>query len=286
MKKLFITFAIFAACMAASSNSFGQITDLYVTKDSTVIIDKIYAGVLAGGQFRTDTVSNDAFVTARLGAMGSWRPTKWFAFRTWGIYDLNLANSFTLEQCWIDFTPSKKLSIQGGYMATLATEQRPNPATGDGQFETFGEAQIPGGTYNIKIEADNLGKFGFGACLAYRVKGLEYQAMFKYSWLKISGWRDYNGKFGSAMTLDLSRVYNVTSWRQDQVIANFLCVKMGKNKDYQLYSDNGYDLQAHKLVRSETGFLKTFSSTWIKGLFGLGYRYETRSINGYLFVHL
>lgn len=280
MKKI-VSIIIIIVAFAAGVNA--QITNVKI--GDQVTIDKLYAGVLIGGQFRTDTVSNDAFVNARIGAMGTWRPAKWFAFRTWGIYDFNLTKPFTMERCWLNFTPHKKVSINLGYMATLATEQRPHPATGDGQFETFSESQLPGGTYNVKIAVDATDNFSFGACVAYR-KGLEYQAMLRYNKVKISGWYGSDQKFGSALTLDFSRVYNVTSWRQDQVIANFLCVKMGKKKDYCLYSDNGYNLKDHKLVRSESGFLKTFDSQWIKGLFGLGYRYETKSINGYLFVHL
>lgn len=282
MRKLFAIIVIIAA-FAASTNA--QITNVYVTKDSTVVVNKLYAGMLAGGQFRTDTTSNDAFVSARFGAEATWQPTKWFAVQTYGMYHLEGANSFHLQSFNLKFTPMKKLRIQTGYMATLATEQRPHPVTGDGHFETFSEAQAPGGAYNIKIVADNIKGFSFGACVDYR-NGLEYQAMFGYRWMKISGWYGADSKFGSALTLDFSRVYNVTSWRQDQVIANFLCIKMGKNKDYCFYSDNGYDLKDNKLVRSETGLLKTFSSKWINGLFGVGYRYETKSINVYSFVHL
>ena len=180
-----------------------------------------------------------------------------------------------MQNFWFNFTPVKNLSINAGYAATLATEQRPHPLTGDGQFETFSEAQISGGAYNIKIVANNLGKFGFGACIAYRDNGMEYQGMLKYDWLKVSAWYDSNQKVGSAITMNLSRVYNVTSWRQDEVIANILCIKLGKDKDYVVYSDNGYDLNTKQIVRAETGFLKNFSSSYIKGLFGLGYKYET-----------
>jgi len=47
----------------------------------------------------------------------------------------------------------------------------------------------------------------------------------------------------------------------------------------------GYDFPMKKLVRGEWGLLKSFESKWIKGLFGLGYQHESRSVCGYLFVH-
>jgi hypothetical protein len=279
MKRL-LTIALMVIGMMASA----QISNIKVNDQIT--INKLYAGMLAGGQFSVDSNYNHSFVSVRFGTMATWQPAKWFAVKSWGIYHLEKGDSYTLQQFWFAFTPHKKLTIQTGYMATLATEQRPHPATGDGQFETFSEAQIPGGAYNIKITATPSDKISFGACVAYRKTAFEYQAMFNYRWIKLSGWYDCNKKFGSALTLDFSRVYNVTSWRQDQVLANFICIKLGKNKDYCIYSDNGFDFPSNKLIRSETGFLKTFDSKWIKGLFGLGWRNETRTINGYLFVHL
>lgn len=283
MKKLILTIAI----MAVSVMSFAQITDVKV--DSTVTINKIYAGVLGGGQFMVDTMNNDKFVSMRFGAEATWQPTSWFAIQTYGMYHMEGANSFN-EGFNIKLNPVKKVRIQAGYLATLATEQRPHPVTGDGQFETFTEAQAPGSAYNVKVVADNIGKFSFGGCLAYR-KGLEYQAMFGYDWMKVSGWYTSDKKFGSALTLAFSRVYNVSTWRQSQVVANFFCLKLGEHKDYQIISDNGYDLKNHKLVRSETGFLKTFESPnilnkfCISGLFGITYKHETKSVNGYLFLH-
>ena len=141
---------------------------------------------------------------------------------------------------------------------------------------------------------DSLGqnkKIGLGACVAYR-GGLEYQAMFRYDHIKISGWHDANGKFGSALTLDFSRVYSVMSWRQDQILANFISIKIGRNNDYQIIFDNGYDLKNHKLACSESGVLKTFESPvflntfCMSGFIGLTYKYEDKTINAYLFVHL
>ena len=284
MKKLFSTIAIIVA-FATSVNA--QITDVKLGNQCT--LDRAYLGFLGGTAFRTDKDTVESFASVDAGVTASWRPTKWFAFH--GLGDYEFGSKHAVGHYWFEFNPSQKVTISTGYMGTIASEQRPKLVSGDNHFITFSEDQIPTGAYNLKIEADSLGKFGFGACVAYRNRGLEYQAMFKYNWMKISGWYGSDKKFGSAMTLDFSRVYNITSWRQDQVIANFLCLKFGKNKDYQIISDNGYDFRTNKLVRSETGFLKTFESPnilnafCIGGLFGVTYKNETKSINAYLFVH-
>jgi len=270
-------------------SSFAQIENIPISKDSTIMIDKLYAGILSGGQFSIDSMYNNKFVSTRVGVMGTWQMTKWAALRSSAIYHLQKDNTFDAEQFWAKFEPIKGLRIETGYTATLSTEQRPAMVTAGNQFETFTEAQGAGMTYNVKVAADITSKVAFGGCVAYRNKKAEYQAMVKYGWLKISGWYDaYNKKTGSMMNIDLPHVYNVTSWRQDQIVANFICVKLGKNKDYQIYSDNGYNLLSKKVVRSETGFLKTFQSCTFcaGGLFGLGYKYETRSVNGYLWLYL
>ena len=288
MKKLFITIAIFVAFMATSIKSFGQITDLYITKDSTVIIDKIYAGILSGTQFSTDSLSASTFADVRIGAMATYQPTKWFAVKTWAMYqgETKIA-SWHMQQFWFKFTPTKKLSIEAGNMATLPTEQRPNPVSANGQFETFSEGQIVGMGLNAKVQYAFNSDFKAGAGIAVRKDKPEYSGMLSYKIVKLSGWySQYNKKVGSALTLDVGRVYDVLVWKQDQIVSNLFCLKLLKKADIGLYVDAGYDLTTKKLVRGEGGLLKNFESKYIKGLFGLGYQYETKTINGYLFVHL
>lgn len=279
MRKL-IVIALLMVGMTVSA----QVT---VKVNDQVTINKLYAGMLAGGQFSVDSVHNNYFVSLRIGALATWQPAKWLEIKTAGMYHFGSESSFPFQGFWLKFNPSKKWNIQTGYMASLVTEQRPLPMSGDGHFETFSEAQIPGGGYNVKVHFDPNENLGFGVCAVYRTTAFEYQAAARYKWITASGWyNDGTKKFGSALTLNFSRVYNVTSWRQDEVIANFTCVKLGKNKDYCLFSDNGLGFPSNKLVRSETGFLKSFDSKWVKGLFGISWKNETRSVNGYLFVHI
>ena len=276
------------AIMAISSVSFGQITNIYITKDSSIVIDRVYAGMLSGTEFSVDSLSASSFVNLRFGAMVTYKPAKWIAFRTWGMYQAETNNkSWKMQQFWTKITPTKKLSIEVGSMATLITEQRPHPVSGNGQFETFTEAQIPGMALNAKVKYDVTSTFQLAGGIALRNKLPEYSGRITYKRLQVSGfYSEYNKKFGTALTLDLPRVYNTFVWKQDQMLSNILVVHIVPKKGISLYSDNGYDLSAKKLVRSETGVLKTFESKWINGLLGLGYNYEHRTVNGYLFIHL
>ncbi|MEI6774797.1 MAG: hypothetical protein WCL18_08760 [bacterium] len=291
MKKLCTIVIIIIVCMTI--NGKAQITN--VKLDDQVTLDRAYVGFLGGGAFGIDTVSFLGSVD--IGAAATYRPAGWLAFSGLGVYKIDTKNS--TAHFWTQINPHKKVTISVGYMGTLASEQRPKKVTNDDQFITFTANNVPGGTYNIKIVADSVGKFGFGICVAYRnnklkdinFQSLEYQAMLKYNWMKISGWYGSDKKFGSALKIDFPRVSNITSWRQDQVLANFFCLKLGKKKDYQFISDNGYDFRTKTLVRSETGFLKTFESPniansfCIGGLFGITYKHETKSINAYVFIH-
>ena len=183
--------------------------------------------------------------------------------------------------------PSKKLTLQIGSMASLPTEQRPHPVSGNGQFETWSESQIPGGGLGAKLRYQFNSNFQLAGGVVV-CKGLpEYSGKITYKKVQLSAWySEWNQKFGSALTLDLPKVYNTFVWKQDQVVSNLLVIHIASKQGISLYSDNGYDLSTKKLVRSESGAMKTFENNWIKGLFGLGYNYENRSVNGYLFVHL
>lgn len=291
MKKLFLIIAM----VAISLCSFAQITNIYPVKsaidgtiDSTIVINRIYAGSLSEMMFSADSLYASGVTGFRVGAMATYQPTKWLAFKGCGMVQLRTGSpTLTAQHLWVKLNPTRKFSIELGNMSTIPSEQKPHPVSSDGQFETWTESQIPGVAINTKLKYQCTQNFQIASGIALRNNMPEYSARMIYKKVQLSGWySEINKKFGTALTLNFNRVYNTFAWKQDQVISNFICVKFGKKKDYQIYSDNGYDLLASKLVRSETGVLKTFDSPYIKGLFGLGYQQETNTINGYIFVHL
>ncbi len=215
--------------------------------------------------------------------MMTWKPTKWFAFKTWGIAQVeSVGNVSGMAQAWIVFYPLKDFSIEAGYRSTLPTEQRPLPPTANSQFETWSECQIVGAAPNIKLKYSGQ-IYDAGLGLAYRNGGLEYSAMVGIKFLKISGWYNQPTKQGGlALTLDTKDVYNTLVLKQD-VLANIIIIHLPHG--WELYSDNGVDMKINKLVRCETGILKTFESKLIRGLCGVGYNHVDKSINVYFFPH-
>ena len=283
-----LTMIVMTAMICLTIAAKAQIESIKLTTDSTVTIDKLYAGILSGTLFSADSLYASNFANVRFGAMATYQPAKWFAVKTWAIYQAETKTTpWHMQQFWFKVMPTKKLSLEIGNMATLPTEQRPHPVSGNGQFETFSEAQIVGMALNAKVKYAFTPDFKAGAGIAIRKDKPEYSGMLSYKTVKLSSWySQYNKKVGAALTLDFARVYDALVWKQDQIVSNIFCLKILKKANISVYSDTGYDLVTKKLVRGEGGLLKNFESKYIKGLFGLGYQHETHIINGYLFVHL
>ncbi|MFA7717646.1 MAG: hypothetical protein WC875_02940 [Candidatus Absconditabacterales bacterium] len=284
MKKMIITIAF----VAISTLSFAQIENIKLTSDSSITIDRIYAGMLSGSLFSTDSLYASTFTNVRFGAMGTYQPATWFAVKAWAMYQGETSTKpWHMQQFWFKFTPTKKLSIETGNMATLPTEQRPHPVSGDGQFETFSEAQIVGMSINAKVKYAFTSDITAGVGIASRKDKPEYSGMVSYKKVTVSTWyAEYNQKLGSALTLKFNRVYSTLVWKQDQIVSDVLVIHLNKDKSISLYSDTGYDLSKNDIVRGEWGVMKTFESRYINGLYGIGWNHETDDINCYFFIHL
>lgn len=284
MKKLMIIVAIIGWAGA----SFAQIENIQLSK--TVTVDKLYAGMLSGVNFSVDSLHVKTFAGVRLGALVTWRPSKYIAVSSMGVHQLEAgSSSWTTAFFHITVNPIEALTISIGNMGTLATEQRPYPASAGGQFETFTEAQIPGAALCAKASLMVVkDKLSIGAAIAERNGKAEYQ--LNVSWPKkftVSAfYDDWNKEFGTAVSANFWRISEVFVWRQGNVVSNLFQLHLGRDRDWNLYSDTGYDLAKGKLVRGEWGILKEFSSKHAKGLIGPGYCHEDRSVYCYLFVHL
>lgn len=282
MKKLVAIIAI----MVISVITFGQITNIKVTDQIT--IDKVYAGSLSGTMFHTDSLYATGFTGLRVGAMGTYSPAKWVSFGSWALVQLDgKSNPWSLQQFWMTVTPTQKISITMGSMASIPTEMRPHPVSGNGQFETWSQSQIPVGGIGIKARYQFSKDFQLASGVVFRADKPEYSARLSYKKVQLVGWYStIDSTSGVAATINVGRVSSTFVYKPDQTIADVLVIKMSKKQDISFYSDMGYDLQKKDLVRGEWGVLKGFDSKWVDGLIGLGYRNETKSIAAYLFVHL
>lgn len=301
MKKLFAVIVL----VSISIVSFAQISNLYpftkelvktidgkdsivIVKDSSLVIDRIYAGSLSGTIFHTDSLYATGFTGVRFGVMATYKPASWISFSSWAMVQVDGGSqSWSLQQYWMTLNPTSKLTLQIGSMASIPTEMRPHPVSSDGQFEPFSPSQIPGGGLGIKAKYQFTKDFELASGVVFRGTMPEYSARLTYKKVQVSGWYStLDSTSGVAATVDIGRVFSTFVYKPDQTIANLLVIKVSKKHDISLYSDMGYSFVDKELVRGEWGMLKGFDSKWIDGLIGLGYQYESKSIAAYLFVHL
>jgi len=282
MKK--ILFVLFCALISANA-SLAQIENIRVS--DAINVDQLYAGALSWTSFKIDSLDQTSTTNFRVGALTTWRPASYLALQGMTIYDRSNNTDWAMNQFSIIVNPTKALKITAGNTGTLITEQRPLPTSAAGQFETWAQAQIPGGALCAKASYQINSNYLVGAGITAYYDQPRYEAKVAYKKLVLSGYyEEYSKKWGSVFTLSAGRWNSTLVWRQDDRIGNTITFDAGKNKDYCLYSDIGWSFDQNKLLRGEWGVLKTFSGKYIKGLIGPGYCYEDRSIHGYLWIHL
>jgi hypothetical protein len=273
------------AFMAISGVVFSQITDIKISDEIT--IDKIYAGSLSGTQFHTDSLYASGFTGVRFGAMATYKPASWVSFSTWAMVQVDGgAIPWSLQQFYTTLSPTKKLTLQIGSMASIPTEQRPHPVSAGGQFETWSESQIPGGGIGTKVKYQVSKDVQLASGIVVRKGMPEYSGRITYKKIQLSGWYSQcDTSYGAAMTVDFKKVYSTLVWKEG-VIADVLTITLDKKYAIYVYSDIGYDVVNKDLLRCELGVYKSFDSQWIDGLVSLGWDQQKKSLQGYLFIHL
>jgi hypothetical protein len=161
--------------------------------------------------------------------------------------------------------------------------QRPHPATAGGQFETFTHRAIPGPGPGIRL-VKTIGKTSLLGSVAMIDDDPEYQVGVLFAGLRASVWHRADSLWGTAVTYEHDRFKTILVVRDD-LLACVTTVNL-PNK-YIVYADAGMTTDHYTVVRAEAGILRTFEAkAYIKGLFGLGYAHELRSVRGYIFVTL
>ncbi len=266
-----------------------QITDIPVTADSTVKINSVYAGLLSSTGFSYDSLSLSPASTSTslvTGFMASYQPLSWLSVHSIEAYYVNNAGkSGDFHRFWFKMRYDN-LVLSSGLLSSQSTRSRPLIITGDGQFEDWTQSQIPGGALGATLDYYFNGNcLGFG--IAKRNNHPEYQARLAGEHLMFTAYYpEFKKKPGYALELKYDGFHNVTVYNVGEVMANFTSVTLSQKQQLDIYLDAGHSFQSDKTVRFELGLLKSFESRLLKGLIGVAYNYETRSIIGYVFVHI
>ena len=253
-----------------------------VTTDSSIMIDQVYAGMLAWNETRIDSFSNRPNITVRFGSAATWRMSSKLSFNTFAVYEVGTGKPLLLTQARFDYRLSKKWKISIGSMPTPATELRPFPVS-DGQFETWTLARIPGLAPGIKARFTPGSTVSVATGIALRGHKPEYHLSLTASPVTTAFYyQSYTNSIGTAVVVKTKQLYSIAVYN-NQTIAN---TTMYSFKDYGVYNDSGFDLDKNHIVRWETGFLKRFKSKWAAGLVGFGFDVKAYALNSYIFVHL
>ncbi len=240
--------------------------------------------MVASSKGSIDSFSVDKFVNIRVGADVSWQISKNLSLYSFGVFQNEVKNPYTLTTFNLHYKPIKNWSIKFGYMATPSTEQRPLPVTPGGQFEGWTKSRIPGAALGVKTFVHLGESNGIGAGVASREKLPEYHVKAKAGRFEASGYyQEYNGNFGTALTYTSDKLFNLLVYNSD-VVSNFLILDITDHVSIAV--DTGFELESKNMVRGEWAILRKFDKKFLGGLIGVSYVYETRSVNGYLFVHL
>lgn len=283
-------FAMIVIAVSSFTVTVAQTTSPRISADSTVVVDRIYTGIIAGPIYNTQLQQTTTAANIRGGVQVTWKATSQISLRSFAVaeYDAPTKSWLTINSFYGIYTPSKKVTIVTGFGPTLPAKfHRPNPVTDRGHFETFTTKQLPGAAEHINIEYIASQNFTFaGGVSVFQHKPMYATTMVSGKWTGTAYYTSSNNKVGGALTYNGSRLQNTLVIKQDAMVANVLLYSFGKQKEFIFYADNGYDTNLKDMVRTEAGFLRTFTGGRWGGLFGLGYDNVHKTINTYLFVTL
>lgn len=262
-----------------------QIENIRLVDDSTLVLDRVYAGVLGANNFSIDSIYRTGFVGFRVGASAKLRVTKAVSVVSFIAEDITSAgNSIGGTGFFVRVQPDTSFYMAIGHGPQVSTFlQRPHPATAGGQFETFTHRAIPGPGPGVRL-VKTIKKTSLLAGVVMINGAPEYQLGISHAGLQASVWQQGDSLWGTAVTYESDRMKTILVVRDD-LVANVVTYNL-PNK-YILYVDAGMTTDNYTVVRAEAGVLRTFQAkSYIKGLLGLGYSYELRSVRGYIFVTL
>jgi hypothetical protein len=294
MKKMIMAVASLIAMIFTAQ---AQLENVAVSKDSSLVVTSVYMGMLATTSYLTDrnkeTVSNNF----RAGGSVAWKASRTLQLKSWGIFDVTVSHdtstklsSYSLHAFWLQWQPSAKWQFQAGKGATLSAQQyRPLPASNQGQFETWTQAQFPGLAPVINIKYMPRKSMMFAAGVSSNQNQPEYQVAATFGQFKLSGfYQDASKRLGGGVgyASKNSMFSTIALWKQKQLLANITIITLNKAKGIVFFNDFGYDPSNEKVQRWEIGILKSFNLKPCKGLFSVSWQQERKALNAYFYLTL
>lgn len=250
-----------------------------------------YIGTLSGPNVTLPKGTVSGFGNIRAGGFAQWHPKQWFVLSGFGVIQVtNLGQVIPMYMIGTTFSPTQRISITAGRIASPMTELRPLPYTGPGQFEPWTKAQIvnPALGGKMRMQLDSANRYSITVGGFYRTDSTAtVEAGIGLPYVRIASAYTIQAKtFSVAGEVVTKWFSNTTTYNHNQLLGNVTVVFIPKTNGLMLYSDIGFATRDWKLIRGEWGALKSFNYKFVKGLFGMGYAHETTSINGYFMINL
>jgi hypothetical protein len=271
-----------------------QVDSTRVAKDSTVVISKLYGGMITGPSYDIESKQVISPVNVRVGAKVDWNALHKFTVSSFAFiqYDKGTDTWLGGASMYGKYSATNRLTVMAGVGPSLpAKYHRPLPVTSAGHFEVFTTSRLPGGLptvnldYNVGQETTislGISQFGDGAMYATSFSAKKVVVTAYYL--------PHTNDWGSAVTITFPKVSTVLVKSHTDIVSNFTRVVLNDNKGIVFIADNGYGISSEEWVRSENGLLKTFSSKSSKiqwgGAFAVTYDAVAKRANSYLFLFI
>lgn len=279
---------IVAIILAIPIVSFGQI---FLTDSATHTEISVYAGVLAGPKVAVDNAKVSAHYSLRSGGTIMYSPKRWVSIYGLGAGETAQTDTTTPFALFGGIIrPWKSVKIVGGKIASPMTELRPLPTTGAGQFEPWTKSHIPGSALGAKVQWSRAQHFSIVAGMFKRDTDVSNELGLQFSHIHVAGYMmQKTQRYGTALELDYPFLYAMLVYNQQENVGVLISIPVPKTTCLSIYTDLGWIPSSGsewKWVRGEWGFLQTAHIRKIQTLEGIGYSWEKRSVNVYVFIHI
>lgn len=298
MKKQIIVAAfVIASVLLTAIKGYAQIENVIAATDSSVILEKVYAGMLGATAYnpeKKDTLSKT--LSFRVGVAAHYKINDRLLLRGFSVWDIDVLTNARLgiNTLWFEYKPSKRWVIELGNAPTIVAQQhRPHPVTMFGHFETSTAARLPGSAPTVNVKFAPTEKLLLGGGISLRNSMPEYQLTSTVGRVQVTGYYQvFDTTIGASVTYTSDRLGNTFVYKDQKAIADFIYYQISKRKSLTVYTDFGYETPTKTIVRLETGILKIFKGKYAQGLMGFGLSHdvkaskEVNALNGYLMVTL
>jgi hypothetical protein len=245
--------------------------------------EKIYVGfsnVSAVGE--SGAVINRA--EFRTGATLHWQLKSALSYRSFGVVRV-ISNESTLAHASSEliWQPNNHWKINAGYMATLITELRPNPATTESQSESNAQSLITGAKTGAKLKYSFNEYWYSGIGVAIFSDGMYEQFLIGYKNYRIALNTNYRN-WNAAAELKTKRLMVTLFADCSKKYAGAIFIQL--RRQLIVYTDAAFEQSQNRFA--SFGFRKSYSSDSfpVKGFLGCSINLQQRMLEVNLFIHL